>query len=113
MNKDNETREAIKSMRNRTMRMEHEGDFWTEENKEELIEKYADGFDISEIALGMGRSERAVMQMMDKLGLFDSQVCTRRHRVSRKNSGCLCDVCVYDESLCPRAQHDQFKEDEA
>lgn len=58
--------EMIKSLRNRTVRLEHEGDYWTAEENERLKSMFSDNLGISEIALTLQRTEPAVMQQIEK-----------------------------------------------
>ena len=61
--------EGVISMRKRTVRLDREGDYWTEEEKETLIRKFREGEGLTAIALELQRSEPAVYQMIEKLAV--------------------------------------------
>ena len=56
--------EAVTSMRNRTVRMDREGDYWTEEEKEQLVKLFREGEGITAIAIRLQRTEPAIMQQI-------------------------------------------------
>lgn len=66
--------------------------YWKEEERKLFIKMYNEGAGITELALQFGRSESAIMNQVDKLGL------NPRVRASRKEKlGCLCKECsLYD-----------------
>ena len=43
--------ESVKNMRNRTVRLDREGDYWTADEKETLVRKFNEGDGITAIAL--------------------------------------------------------------
>lgn len=45
--------ESVKNMRNRTVRLDREGDYWTAEEKEELVQKFNEGEGITAMALAL------------------------------------------------------------
>ena len=58
--------EAVTSMRNHTVRMDREGDYWTEEEKEQLVKLFREGEGITAIAIRLQRTEPAIMQQIEK-----------------------------------------------
>lgn len=62
--------------------------YWKEDERKRLIQMYNEGAGITELALHFERSESAIMNQVDKLGL------NPRVRSSRKEKlGCLCKEC--------------------
>ena len=88
-NSDNETKrkERVRAMRQRTAQLEREGMYWTEDEKEHLRQSIWDGLDITEIALNLQRTEMAVLQQAQLMGLYGKV----RNCLPRKQKGkCLC-----------------------
>ena len=79
--------EMIKSLRNRTVRLEHEGDYWTADENERLKSMFSDNIGISEISLTLQRTEQAVMQQIEKMDLYGRNDArrTRKAGVPVKN----------------------------
>ena len=59
--------EGVINMRRRTVRLDREGDYWTDEEKQKLVQKFLEGEGITAIALELQRSEPAIYQMIEKL----------------------------------------------
>lgn len=99
---DEEIREKTVQMRNGTLRMPHEGETSTNEDKDFLERSYNCGTEFNKIALKLGRSESAIYQKVEQLGL-----CTRNPFSMRKRScvkradRCLCESCKCDRTSCP------------
>ena len=53
--------ESVKSMRNHTKRLEREGDYWTQEERDKLVWMFNRGEGITEIAIQFQRTEPAVI----------------------------------------------------
>ena len=99
VNSDNEAtrKERVRAMRQRTAQLEREGMYWTEDEKEQLKRSIWDGVDITEIALSLQRTEMAVLQQAQLMGLYGKA----RNCPPRKQKGkCLCEQCLQKES-CP------------
>lgn len=90
--------QIIVGMRNRNVRLENEGKFWTEEDRQKLKDSYDSGIGITEIAYTQGRSETAVFQQIDKMGLFSSPI---KRSSGAKEPKCLCANCKVCKNLCP------------
>ncbi len=97
--------EQVRMMRERTTRLDRAGDYWTEEEKEMLVQKFMAGEGITAIALALQRSEPAVYQMIEKLDLFNRKAQPMRRRCNRKPSGCLCPKCENYPSDCTKCQN--------
>lgn len=96
----NDKRQQLQKLRNRMIRPEREGEYWTENEVATLTRKFCEGAGISEIAVALRRSEPAIMQQIEKLDLFDRKENPRRQRVARQLN-CLCGRCGNDPALCP------------
>lgn len=93
----NEYTESVKNMRNRTVRLDRHGDYWTAEEKETLIQKFNEGEGITAMALALQRTESAVIQQIEALDLFG-----RKKKIpSPKQPCCLCANCKLDPAACP------------
>lgn len=93
--------ESVKSMRNRTVRLDREGDYWTEEEKQQLIRMFNDGEGITAIAIQLQRTEPAIMQMIEKLDLYNRKEAPARRKSAPREPVCLCVNCKVDPALCP------------
>lgn len=90
--------ESVKNMRNRTVRLDREGDFWTADEKEALVRKFNEGEGITAMALELQRTESAVIQQIEALDLFGR----KKKNPAPKLPCCLCANCKLDPALCPR-----------
>ena len=63
--------EAIKNMRNRGIRLDREGDIWSQDEKDRLEELFYEGVGISEIAIRLQRTEPAVFFARKRYGRYD------------------------------------------
>ena len=97
---DQAQRERIKNMRERTSRLEREGDYWTKEEIGTLVHDFNNGIGITEMADQFRRSEPAVLQQIEKMDLYRRKDHPRRRRNSKRGR-CLCDRCRLDSASCP------------
>ena len=72
--------ETVKSMRKRTTRLEREGDYWTQEEREKLTRLFDSGAVLTDIAIQLQRTEPAVYQQAEKLDLYQRKEKPARHR---------------------------------
>ena len=93
--------ESVKSMRNRTKCLEHEGDYWTDQERESLIKKFHEGMGITQIAITLQRTEPAVIQKIEKLDLYDRKGNPARAKNRCKQTKCSCKECLVDKENCP------------
>lgn len=93
--------EAVTSMRNRTVRMDCEGDYWTEEEKEQLVKLFREGEGITAIAIRLQRTEPAIMQQIEKMDLYRRKEAPLRRKSDPKPPACLCANCQLDPASCP------------
>lgn len=98
----NEFREAVGNMRRRTTKLDHEGDYWTEAEKEKLKFLFNNRVGITEIAVQLQRSEPAVMQQIEKMDLYQRKEYPQRSRNTPRAPRCLCENCSLDRAFCPR-----------
>ena len=101
INDDNRT-QSIQNMRARTIKLEREGDYWTDDEREQLARMFYEGKGITAMALCLQRTEPAVVQQIEKLDLYCRKACPVRSKPVAKPSPCLCNVCQHDRSSCPR-----------
>lgn len=82
-----------------------EVDYWTDSDREILQREYYKGTSFNEMAIMLQRSEGAIYQQVERMGL-----CTRNPFSARKKStdtsapSCLCKNCKCDRSVCPRCK---------
>lgn len=101
----NEIKDKTIQMRNGKIKMLRDGEYWSEDDREVLRREYGNGTSINEIAIMLQRSESAIYQQIERLGL-----CKRNPFSARKKQGgaadctCLCRNCKCDRSLCPRCK---------
>ena len=68
-------------------------DYWTKEERRQLEDMYYDGFGISEMALAFNRSECAIYNQLEVMGLFKKSCRKRRKSTKCKCSKCNCEDC--------------------
>lgn len=95
--------EIVKRMRQRTFRMDREGDYWTQEEKDRLAQLFAEGEGITEIAILLQRTEPAIQQQIEKQDLYKREVKPVRRRRESKKSKCLCRKCPSKDD-CQKCQ---------
>lgn len=66
----NDYTESVKNMRNLAVRLDREGDYWTADERELLVQKLCEGEGITAMALELQRTEPAVIQQIEALALF-------------------------------------------
>lgn len=93
--------ETVKSMRKRTTRLDREGDYWTQEEREKLARLFDSGVGLTDIAIQLQRTEPAVYQQAEKLDLYQRKEKPARHRNDSLFPSCLCDRCRIDIASCP------------
>lgn len=93
--------ESVKSMRNRTVRLDRHGDYWTAEEKEELVRMFKQGEGITAMALEFQRTESAIIQQIEAMDLYGR----KKKKSTSKQPGCLCADCKLDPALCPRREN--------
>lgn len=96
------SRDAIIEMRNRNVCMEKEGKPWSNEDSQSLGTFYDMGFGITEMAVILQRSERAIYQQLVLMGAFQSPV---KRTYLPKEQKCLCESCKLDIASCPSGEH--------
>lgn len=100
-----EIKDKTIQMRNGEMKMLRDGEYWSENDREVLRREYANGTSINVIAIMLQRSESAIYQQVERMGL-----CTRNPFSARKKGkqseahSCLCKNCKCDRALCPRCK---------
>ena len=105
--------ESVKNMRNRTVRLDREGDYWTDQEKEQLVRMFRDGEGITTMAICLQRTEPAVMQQIEKMDLYQRKTNPSKRKLTAKPPTCLCAACQLDSTFCPRCEaHNTTQEDE-
>ena len=92
---------AVRNMRNRTSRLEREGDCWEQYEKDQLVWMFNEGVGIPEIAVQLQRTEPAVYQQIEKLDLYQRKENPQRRKNPVQPSDCLCSLCKRPRSMCP------------
>ena len=93
--------DSVKNMRKRTVRLDRQGDYWTEEEKQQLITMFNEGVGLTEIALRLQRSEPAIFQMIEKMDLYNRKEQPVRKKSPPKPPACLCENCQLNPDQCP------------
>lgn len=73
----------------------HDGKYWSDEERYQLQNFFLEGEDISEISRILQRSERAIVQQLSSLKLFEPPSKRNTNRAAK----CLCNKCDLN-SLC-------------
>lgn len=99
-------RELIRRLRNGSIKLDHEGDIWHDDEKFNVKFMFEEGYGISQIAMEVQRTEHAVMQQIEKMDLYQRALNPKRRKRSAKVPVCLCKVCTLDVGCCPRGEGD-------
>lgn len=105
---DEMKKQCVINMRNRTVRLDREGDYWSEDEKNQLITMFNQGMGITEISITLQRTEPAIIQMIEKLDLYNRKGNQQRRKPQPKDPVCLCNACDMDEASCPYGRHCQI-----
>ena len=79
-------------------------DYWKNEERQQLEDMYYDGFGISEMALSFNRSECAIYNQLEVMGLFRK---SRRKR--EKSTECKCPKCNCPDCPKPTVNQDDLQ----
>ena len=102
---DEELKSKTISMRTGVLKMKRDRDYWTDEERQILRERFEAGVGINEIAIELERSEAAVYQQVEQLSLYQrNPFASRKRKQKVKEPACLCDNCTCDRTLCPRCK---------
>ncbi len=93
INEENYT-DLIKRMRRKTFRLDREGDYWTQEDREQLTRLFHDGVGLTEIAILLQRTEQAINQQIEKMDLYEREDNPSRRRREDREPTCLCGKCA-------------------
>ena len=109
MNMSEMATECVRNLRNRTIRLDREGDFWTDDERTQLENMFGAGAGITEMALYLQRTEPAIFQQIEKMDLYRRTDFPQRRRTDHCNGkSCLCCTCNISVDDCP--QHLSEKE---
>ena len=100
--------ETVIRMRNRTMRMEHEGDHWSEDDLDLLRKLYFEGVDFSVIAVRLGRTELAIMQQVQRPDFRIPQRMSQNKNREEESVGTDC-PCKGSFRRCPMVKENDKK----
>ena len=84
------TNEQVIAIRQLFIPNERHREYWTESERDQLREMFASGIGITEMALTFRRSEMAVVNQLNTLGLFKK--CRAPKRTKKE---CLCPQCSH------------------
>lgn len=99
-------REALMALRSGKSAPVNGDGYWSDRDREYLKTNYADGADISELSLELGRTEASVFTQLFLMGMLSAQ-CTKRTQGKKTKAKCLCPNC--DCRSCPNYGKEQCK----
>ena len=99
LNEQNYTN-TVKNMRKSAVRLERQGDYWSEEDKENLSKMFFEGVGITEMAVILQLSETAIIQQIEKMNLYDRRLYPARQKNCSEQPKCLCDNCAWLIQRC-------------
>ena len=91
---ENPKEETIIAMRNREIRLNREGEYWTGEEKEQLRTMFEAGFGITKIAYILCRTEPAVYQQIESMDLYNRKANPQRRRLQSPVDAYVRTACV-------------------
>ena len=99
---EDQFRQSVIIMRNKGDKMDREGEFWSEEERQYLQSLFDNGTGITAIALLLQRTEMAVIQQAMSMDLFTPP--RKKRKSGPRQPKCLCCNCKLDPAFCPRNQ---------
>ena len=99
----NELEKMTIAMRTGEIKMEREGNYWTDDERAYAKRRFYEGAPINEIAIELKRSETAVQQQVLQLYVRPPENIRKRQNAPR-DAVCLCATCTCERSLCPLCQ---------
>lgn len=92
------SREALIALRTGQKPAQRSGEYWSEEELQQIEYLYNEGVSISDIALQFDRTEVAAFQQLGKIGLLSRQCRPRTHKKKEEEppemeEECLCPYC--------------------
>ena len=90
LNEQNYTN-TVKNMRKSAVQLERQGDYWSEEDKENLSKMFFEGVGITEMAVILQRSETAIIQQIEKMNLYGRRLYPARQKNCSEQPKHLCD----------------------
>ena len=91
MEKHDNLKEELISIRAGTVMPDRAGEFWTPEERCSMLSLFQSGAGLSDIALELKRTEMAVVQQLFIMGLFSRPNAV--HHRKKKLAQCLCAKC--------------------
>ena len=92
-------RKQLKNMRVNYYEVKSYRKPWSDAENEELKDLFYNGYDLSRIALHLGRTEKAIFKQIDNLGLYKKVYNTS----DKQKKGCKCPKCqLNDTDYCVR-----------
>lgn len=108
---EKEFNQAVVNMRTKASKLEREGEYWTPEEREQLVGMFHEGIGITKSAVILQRTEVAAMEQAKLLGLYPASA--PRKRFVKRHLRCLCPDCEKDHSFCPHCKaHPETQEAE-
>lgn len=86
-----EIQKTLRDMRSGVITMDREKEIWTADEQQRLIELFQEGIGVSELAVRLRRSERAISKRIEQLRLYGQK--RPRRECTKQLKGCLCPNC--------------------
>ena len=93
-----EKRAQLTALRNGKLSSERSNEYWSEGEEKQLARDFGEGLGISELCLNLKRSENAVIQRLQSMGLLTPPSSKYKRRA--KLPKCSCPRCL--ENACPK-----------
>ena len=99
---DYEVRQTVMNMRNKVVLLEREGEYWSDEERDQIRCLFESGTGLTTIAMILQRTEMAVIQQGMLMNLFSPPHIRKQH--VHKPPRCRCPNCKVDPAQCPHRQ---------
>ena len=93
-----EQRAQLTALRSGDLASERSNEVWSEDEENQLERDFRDGSGISELCLRLKRSENAIIQRLQSMGLL-TPPCSKYKRKAKRPK-CPCPRCL--ENACPK-----------
>lgn len=99
---DYEFRQTVMNMRNKVVLLEREGEYWSDEEREQMRCLFESGTGLTTIAMILQRTEMAVIQQGMLMNLFSPPHIRKQY--VHKPPRCRCPNCKVEPAQCPHRQ---------
>lgn len=104
---DTDSTQTARNMRRRTTKLERAGDYWSQQEVDQLKMFFSEGVGITGMAIHLQPTEPAVIQQIEKLDLCQRKNIPHCRRKACHNRRISCSTCPVAPCPCPNRKRDR------